>query len=59
VVAKGLASRFTAMKDFYFHWNNESGRENGFRAQFEAECRAASNDVTMKEVRKNLRRYVS
>jgi len=53
VVTKGLGSKFTSMKDFFYHWNNESGRENGFRQQFEADWRAAGPDeVSMKDVKK-------
>jgi hypothetical protein len=53
VVTKGLGPKFTSVKDFFYHWNNESGRENGFRQQFEADWRAASPDeVSLKEAKK-------
>jgi hypothetical protein len=53
VVVKGFGPKFTSVKDFFYHWNNESGRENGFRQQFEADWRAAGPDeVSFKEVKK-------
>ena len=35
MVQFGFADRILSLKDFLFHWNNESGNDRGFRHQFE------------------------
>jgi hypothetical protein len=38
---ESFPAKVSSMKDFFFHWNNESCNENGFRLQFDAHYRAA------------------
>jgi hypothetical protein len=41
-----LATKFLTMKDFFFHFNNQSGSEEGLIWQYEAFYRAAQRDET-------------
>ena len=47
-----LNKKFLSVKDFFFHWLNQSGNEDGLRHQFEAIYRSQRNDNP--EEKKNL-----